>query len=68
MLRIVGKSQKVVGKGKVYRSSDASDAENRPLNFATLAFLAALPSPRKPLWTGFGAVARDLRTFSGAVG
>ena len=47
MLRIVGKSQKVVGKGKVYRSSDASDAENCSLDFASLAFLAALPNPRK---------------------
>ena len=49
MLRTVGKSQKVVGKGKAYRSSAASDAENCSLDFASLAFLAALPTRRELL-------------------
>lgn len=49
-------------------ASAASDAENRSLEIASLAFLAALPSRRKPLWAVVEAVARDLRTFPGAVG
>lgn len=41
-------------------TSAASDAENRPLIFASLA---ALFNCRKPLWATIEAVAGDLWTF-----